>query len=261
MLLFILTLVLLPSLSGLPTLEPQPLRTRSSSFRHTRENNNSATPSPSGSRCSSPSPSVQQSSASSAKGRSYSVGTGGITTRGRSPSPLLSLDSAQKPRSKSLAPRHSLGVAGQGDDGNANLLNALDSNLGVSSEGELSDDDSSYQDPSSTSLVSLTIPESEQNQDTAERDTDIESPEELISSPQDSYPSEQFTDSESKRTSPPPVTAKKRGSVTISEHVTVIEDDGEHLIATEEYDGQNGSNEADQVLVSLGEKVKLFSND
>lgn len=193
---------------------------------------------------------MQQSSASSAKGRSYSVGTGGITSRGRSPNPLLSLDSAQKPRSKSLAPRHSLGVAGQGDDGNANLLNALDSNLALSSDGELSDDDSSLQDLPSSSLVSLTIPESEQNQDKAEQDKDIESPEELVSSPQDSSPAEQFTDSEIKRTSTPPVPAKKRGSVTISEHVTVIEDDGEHLIPTEEYDGQNGSNEGDQVLVS-----------
>ena len=243
------------SLSGLPTLEPQPLRTRSSSFRHTRENNNSATPSPTGSRCSSPLPSAPQSSVSSAKGRSYSVGTGGLAPRTRSPSPLLSLETAPKPRSKSLSPRQSLGVAGQSDDPNASLLSTADSNVPLNSEGEQSDEDISLQDASSSSsFVTLTIPESEQTQDLIQ-DKDKETPDELAAGPQGSAPAEQCTDSESSkgvRTSTPPVTTtKKRGSVTICEHVTVIEDGHTRLVPTEEYDGQSESCEEDQVLVSL----------
>ncbi|XP_038047157.1 cGMP-inhibited 3',5'-cyclic phosphodiesterase A-like [Patiria miniata] len=235
------------SATGLPTLEPQPLRTRSSSFRHTRENNNSATPSPSGSRCSSPSPIAQQTSASSAKGRSYSVGTGGVSPRGRSPSPLLSLDSQKSLQTKSLGPRQSLGLISQTDDAGANLLGTVEGGLSPSSEGEYSEEDeaSSHQEILPGSPF---VPELEQQH----RDEDGNLTEDSASSPQESTPAEQFTDSDGKgaRTSTPPVsTQKKRGSVTISEHVTVIDDGHSRLVPTDECDAQtNGTCEGNQVL-------------
>ncbi|XP_022108915.1 cGMP-inhibited 3',5'-cyclic phosphodiesterase A-like isoform X2 [Acanthaster planci] len=241
------------SATGLPTLEPQPLRTRSSSFRHTRENNNSATPSPSGSRSSSPSPGSQQTSASSAKGRSYSVGTGGISPRGRSPSPLLSLDSQRSLQSKSLAPRQSLGGGGPTDDTSAtSTSSAAESSFFPSSEGEFTNEDElavSCQEAPSLPSRALTYPEADQH---LARDEDGHRVEDTASGFQEATPAEQFTDTDAKgtRTSPPPApTQKKRGSVTISEHVTVIDDGNTKLVPTDECDVEiNGTIEGNQIL-------------
>lgn len=233
----------------MPTLEPQPLRTRSSSFRHNRDGSTS----PSGSRCSSPSPLIASSqqgltspgSSSDHKGRSFSVGTGGLSPRGRdrSPSPLLLPDSKQ--RSCSLSPR-------QLASGRLHLEEGR-SPTGGGSDGEFAEEDTQ---PIPMGPVTLSVtPTSPVEKQSKERVEDQNLPngnttattdgvvapqvDNIIDDNNSAIKQNSANDSNNKadasaedtRTEKTPV--RKRNSVTYSDKAIVIEDSGIRVVQLE----------------------------
>ena len=219
-----------PTNAGMPTLEPQPLRTRSSSFRHTRDSNSST--SPSGSRCSSPSPlsSQQMTINSSAKGRSFSVGTGGLSPRSRgdrSPSPLLLPDGNNKQRSSSLSPRQL-----------ASGRLHLDEKSAGSHDIEFTEEDTQ---PIPMGPVTLSVsPSTPTEKEKSEKDNAAELQNGDAVSTNGAVEKKDTVDNNKVESDDRTEKAvKKRNSVTISDKATVIEDSGTRIVPTEGGDDDN----------------------
>eukprot|EP00057_Strongylocentrotus_purpuratus_P009454 XP_011663928.1 PREDICTED: uncharacterized protein LOC589178 isoform X1 [Strongylocentrotus purpuratus] len=240
------------SATGMPTLEPQPLRTRSSSFRHSRDLTSS--PSPGNSRSSSPAPLSRQGGGDgSLKSRSFSVGTGGLGQR--SPSPNLMPPDGKGLRSSSL--RGSLGGSSM-----PTLLKTengqsprLDDSLDAAEE---SDDDTSRLEELSNQPITLTITPDDAVKDASENVENAES----TAAPTDNNNTNNVEKSEEPSTLgsslKPRGSSKKRGSVTISEHATIIEEGMARTIPVDETAITEATEEQDEELAvdeSLEEEV------
>ncbi len=213
----------------MPTLEPQPLRTRSSSFRHNRDST-----SPSGSRANSPSPTSPQQMvvSSGAKGRSFSVGTGGLSPRSardreRSPSPLL-LPDGNKQRSSSLSPRQ---------------LASGRLHLDEKSQSSIQDVEFTEEDTQPIPMGPVTLSVSPSSPTEKDRKPDKDDKGELPNGDSSDGASDikNVVDNvNNKQEVAEERTPRKRNSVTISEKATVIEDSGTRLVPTE------GGNDMDE---------------
>lgn len=180
--------------SGMPTLEPQPLRTRSSSFRHSRDS--TASPVPGDSRSTSPSPMISpRSSDSNAKYRSLSVGTGANSPRSTSPVQLTS--------SVSKLGRSSLSSGSVSDDAIEGISPRLEIPTFDDRRGSA---ETSILDPRKSITLTIVNNSAKASEEDKQASKETEAPA-----------------SETAQTHPP---VKKRNSVTISENITIIEDNG-----------------------------------
>ncbi|XP_063970176.1 uncharacterized protein LOC129283067 [Lytechinus pictus] len=232
------------SATGMPTLEPQPLRTRSSSFRHSRDLTSS--PSPGNSRSSSPAPLLRQGGGDgSLKSRSFSVGTGGLGQR--SPSPNLMPPDGKGLRSSSL----------RGSLGGSSVPTLLKTENGQSPRlddtmmaAEESDDDTSRLEELSNQPITLTITPDEAAKDASENVEDTET----TAAPTDNNNTNNIEKSDELASHgsslKPRGSGKKRGSVTISEHATIIEEGMARTIPTEDVAITEATEEQDDELAA-----------
>ncbi|XP_072045940.1 LOW QUALITY PROTEIN: cGMP-inhibited 3',5'-cyclic phosphodiesterase 3A-like [Amphiura filiformis] len=229
------------SATGMPTLEPQPLRTRSSSFRHNRDNSTS----PSGSRASSPSPTSPQQVVvnSSAKGRSFSVGTSGLSprSRDRSPSPLL-LPDGNKQRSSSLSPR-------QLASGRLHLDDKSQSGI---QDVEFMEEDTQ---PIPMGPVTLSVSPSSPTEKTKSENDDAELPngDSSDGASEHKHVVDNSKNEAEERTAAAvsEKTPRKRNSVTISDKAIVIEDSGTRIVPTEGADDIDDDEDDDSLKQEL----------
>ncbi|XP_072165724.1 cGMP-inhibited 3',5'-cyclic phosphodiesterase 3A-like [Diadema setosum] len=230
------------SATGMPTLEPQPLRTRSSSFRHSRDLTSS--PSPGNSRSSSPAPSLRRDGGEgSLKSRSFSMGTGGLSPR--SPSPNLLPPEGKVLRSSSL--RASLGGSSvptllRTENGqSAEMGEALDT-------ADDSEDEATRLEELSNQPITLTITPDESAKEAVPRAEEAD-PTVVAADNNNTNTAEKMAEPATMTSSlKPRGSGKKRGSVTISEHATIIEEGSMRTIPTEDVDIKEGEEEQEEAL-------------